>query len=96
MDGELTLGSGVDELSGVHAFNSDEILSTLLVFVLVSENNFGERGATAGVVHNVLDKTFDVAAQNKERVSRRAKNGKRESLACLKSLTQRARRSRGF
>jgi len=61
-DGEGGLGSGVDELSGVHAFNSDEILSTLLVFVLVSENNFGERGATAGVVHNVLDKTFDVAS----------------------------------
>jgi len=60
-NGERRLGSSVDEHAGVHAFDRDEILSALLVFVLVSENNFGERGASAGVVHNVLHNSLDVA-----------------------------------
>lgn len=46
----------------VHAFDSDEKLSVLLEFVLVSENDFGKRGATARVVHNVLHDTLDVTA----------------------------------
>lgn len=44
----------------VHAFDSDEKLSVLLEFVLVSENDFGKRSATAWVVHNVLHDTLDV------------------------------------
>ena len=47
-------------MAGVHAFDSDEKLSVLLEFVLVSENDFGKRGATAGVMHNVLDDSLDV------------------------------------
>ena len=49
-------------MAGVHAFDSDEKLSVLLEFVLVSENNLGKRGATAGVVHNVLHDSLDVSA----------------------------------
>merc|ERR1712083_1052686 len=56
-----TFRSSVDELSGVHALDSDEILSVLLVFVLVSENDFGKRCATAWIVHNVLHKSLDVS-----------------------------------
>ena len=44
----------------VHAFDSDEKLSVLLEFVLVSENDFGKRSATAWVVDNVLHDTLDV------------------------------------
>lgn len=48
-------------MAGVHAFNSDEILSSVLVFVLVSENNFGERCSSAGIVNDVLDNSFDIS-----------------------------------
>ena len=60
----LTFGAAVDKLAGVHAFDSDEKLRVLLEFVLVSENDLGERGATARIVHNILDNTLDVSASN--------------------------------
>jgi len=60
-DGEGGFGSSVNKLAGVHALDSDEILSALLVFVLVSENNFSERGTSAGVVHDVLNNSLDVS-----------------------------------
>ena len=59
---ERSFGATIDELAGVHAFDSDEKLSVLLEFVLVSENDFGKRGATAWVVHNVLDDSLDVTS----------------------------------
>ena len=48
-------------MTGVHALDSDEILSVLLVFVLVSENDFGKRCATARIVHDVLHESLDVS-----------------------------------
>jgi hypothetical protein len=57
---ELTLGTSVDELTSVETLNSDEILSTVLVLVGVSEDNLGERCATTSVVHNFLDDSLDV------------------------------------
>jgi hypothetical protein len=60
-----TFGATVDELAGVHAFDSDEKLSVLLEFVLVSENDFSEGGATAWVVHNVLDDSLDVTVRKR-------------------------------
>ena len=51
-------------MTGVHALDSDEILSVLLVFVLVSENDFGKRCATAWIVHDVLHKALDVSKRN--------------------------------
>ena len=59
----LTFGTCVDKLAGVHSFNSDEILSTVLVSVLVSENNFGKRSAASGVVNDVPDNSLDVPAR---------------------------------
>ena len=53
-------------MAGVHAFDSDEKLSVLLKFVLVSENDFSKRGATAWVVHNVLDDSLDVTVRGGE------------------------------
>ena len=58
----LTFGAAVNELAGVHAFDSDEKLSVLLEFVGVSEDDLGERGAAAWIVHNVLDDSLDVSA----------------------------------
>ena len=49
-------------MTGVHALDSDEILSVLLVFVLVSENDFGKRCATARIVHDVLHDSTNVSA----------------------------------
>jgi hypothetical protein len=51
-------------LAGVHAFDSDEKLSVLLEFVLVSENDLGKGSATAGIVHDVLHDSLDVSACN--------------------------------
>lgn len=55
--------SSVDELTGVHAFDGDEVLSALLVFVNVSENNLGEGGTTASIVNDVSDDTLDVSEE---------------------------------
>jgi len=60
-DGEGGFGASVDKLSSVDALDSDEILSALLVFILVSENNFGEGCTSTGVVHDVLNESLDVA-----------------------------------
>lgn len=55
-----TLGTSIDELTSEETLNSDEILSTVLVLVGVSEDNLGERSATTSVVHNFLDDSLDV------------------------------------
>lgn len=59
----LTFGSGINELSGVHALDGDEILSTLLVFVLVAENNLSKGSTSTRVVNNVLNKSLNVSRQ---------------------------------
>jgi hypothetical protein len=48
-------------LAGVHAFDSDEKLSVLLEFVLVSESDLGKGGATARIVHDVFHDTLNVS-----------------------------------
>jgi len=53
--------AGVAELSGVHALNGDEVFSALLVFVLISENNLGERSTPARIVNDILDNALHVA-----------------------------------
>lgn len=62
--GRLTFGSGVDELTGVHALNSDEIFIVLLEFVLVSETDLGEGSSTARVVDNILHNSLDVSVSH--------------------------------
>lgn len=59
--GKHTLGTSVDELTSEETLNSDEILSSVLELVGVSEDNLGEGGTTAGVVNNFLDDSLDVA-----------------------------------
>jgi len=63
-DGQRGFGTAVDELAGVHAFDSDEKLSVLLESVLVSENDLGKGSATAGIVHDVLHDALDVSVRN--------------------------------
>jgi len=60
-DSEGGFGAAVDELAGVHALNSDEKLSVLLEFVLVSEDDLGEGGASAWVMNDVLNNALDVS-----------------------------------
>jgi hypothetical protein len=55
--------SSVDELASVHAFDGDEELSALLVFVLVSEDNLGEGGSAASIVNNVSHYSLDVSIE---------------------------------
>ena len=65
MRSTLTFGTAIDEHSGVHALDSDEKLSVLLEFVLVSETDFSERCASARVVNDVLNDALDVSANHK-------------------------------
>lgn len=50
----LTLLAAVDELSGVDALSCDEELCPLLEAVGVTESYFGQGGATAGVMDDIL------------------------------------------
>lgn len=63
-DSILTLGSGVDELTSVESFDGNEILSSVLILVRVSEHNLGEGSSTAGVVHDFLHNSLDVTKQS--------------------------------
>ena len=81
----LTFGAAVDELAGVHALDSDEKLSVLLEFVLVSEHDLGEGSASAGVVHDVLDDTLDVSVQGETTtVSKTPQIPKRQLTLCAR------------
>lgn len=60
----LTLGSGVDELTSVESFNGNEILSSVLILVRVSEQNLGEGSSTARVVNDFLHNSLDVTKQS--------------------------------
>lgn len=61
----LTFGAAIKELAGVHAFDSDEILSVLLESVLVSETDLSKGSASARVVHDVLYNSLDVSVGRK-------------------------------
>ena len=56
-----TLGAGIDELTSVEAFNGNEVLSSVLVLIWVSENDLGEGGSTTWVVNDFLDDSLDVS-----------------------------------
>ena len=58
-----TFASSVDEHSCVHAFNGDEILSALLVFVLVSEDDLGEGGTSTSIMNNVSHNSLDITTR---------------------------------
>lgn len=56
-----TPGAGIDELTSVEAFNSNEVLSSVLILVWVSEDNLGEGCSTAWVVNDFLNNSLDVS-----------------------------------
>ena len=53
--------ASVHKHAGVHTFDGDEILSAVLVFILVSEDNLSEGCASSRVVNDVLDNSLDVS-----------------------------------
>lgn len=57
--------TGIDEHASVHALDGDEVFSSELVLVHVSELNLSERGSTTGIVDNILDDSLDVADRGK-------------------------------
>jgi hypothetical protein len=61
-DAEVGAAAAVDGLAGVHALGGDEELLLLPVAEGVAEGDAGERGAAAGVVHDVGDEALEVAA----------------------------------
>jgi len=82
-DGQRGFGAAVDELAGVHAFDSDEKLSVLLESITVSENDLGKRSATAGIVHDVLHDALDVSLALSKIKSSECRGG--DSLARVSS-----------
>jgi len=95
-----TFASSVDEHSCVHSLDSNEIFGAMLVFVLVSEDNLGERCTSAGIVNNVPDYSLDVT---KKRVSNRLDFSASPALGnCRRArlvgpvLTQLSQRSQEF
>ena len=59
--GILTFGSSINKLTCEKAFNSNEIFSSVLVLVWVSENNLGKWGSTTWIVNDFLNNTLDVS-----------------------------------
>jgi hypothetical protein len=60
-DLELGLLAAVHELASVETLDGDEVQVVLAKLVGVAELNLGERGATSGVVDDVLDNSLDVS-----------------------------------
>ena len=57
--------TGIDEHASVHAFDGDEVFSSELVLVDISELNLSEGGSTAGIVDNILDDSLYVSDPRK-------------------------------
>merc|ERR1711980_3386 len=53
--------STVNELTGVHSFNGQEVFFPCLVTVRITEVYYSQRSTSTRVVNNFLDDTFDVA-----------------------------------
>ena len=58
---EISFGSSIDELAGVHALNGDEVLSSSLVSERVSEADDGKRSASSRLVNDLLDDASEVS-----------------------------------
>ena len=59
-DGQLSSLTAVDKLTSVETLDSDEDVLDGLVSVGVTEDDLGDGGTSAGVVHDVSDKTLHV------------------------------------
>jgi len=60
-NGQGSLLSAVDELTGVHTLSGNHKLSVPLVAVRIQELDLGNGSTTTRVVHDVLDNTTDVS-----------------------------------
>jgi hypothetical protein len=60
-DSQVCFFAGIDELASVHALVGDKCFGAVLVAVGIAEDNFGERGTTAGIVDDFLDDASKVA-----------------------------------
>jgi len=57
---EGSLLSGIDELTGVHSFNGEEMAVLKSVLIGVSEDNLSKGSTTTGIVEDFSDDTLDV------------------------------------
>jgi len=73
--------SSIDEHASVHALDGNEVFSTELVLVYVSELNLSERSATTGIVDNILDNSLYVALSLSEIEG--SELGRCHSLVCV-------------
>jgi len=60
-DWERSLWTSIHELTSVHTFHCNEILSTVLISVRISEDNSCKRCSTARVVDYFLDYSFGIS-----------------------------------
>jgi len=60
-DGKRCFDSGIDELAGVHSFDSDEVLNSLLVSVCISEGNLCKWCSSAWIMNDILHNTLQVS-----------------------------------
>jgi len=58
--GQRSFVSSIDELTGVHSFNSQEVASSESVLIRVSEDDLGEGSTTTRIVEDFSDDTLDV------------------------------------
>jgi len=58
--GEGSLLSGIDELTGVHSFNGEEMGVLKSVLIRVSEDDLSEGSTTTGIVEDLSDDTLNV------------------------------------
>jgi len=60
-DWEWSLWTSIHELTSVHTFHCNEILSTVLISVRISEDHSCKRCSTAWVVNDFLDYSFGIS-----------------------------------
>jgi hypothetical protein len=58
--GETSALATVDVLAGVHTFGTNEIFCVLLIAISVSETNLGDGSASAAVMDNFFNNTFNI------------------------------------
>jgi len=58
--GQRSFGTGIDELTGVHAFYGNEVRVSKSVLIYISEDDFSEGSTTTGIMEDLSDDTLDV------------------------------------
>jgi len=59
--GESSFGTSIDKLTSVHTFYCNEILSSMLVSVRISEHNSGKWCSTTWIVNNFFDNSLGIS-----------------------------------